>query len=59
MFYATGFALVFLDCEVIIIIYTLQAAAEMQRPVGGVIASRRQVEITAGFIRRPGVDRSA
>lgn len=59
MFYATGFAWVFLDSEVIITIYTLQAAAEMQRPVGGVIANKIQVEIATGFIWRPGKDRSA
>lgn len=50
---------VFLDCEVTIIIYTLQAAAEMQRPVGGVIANKLQEETTAAFIWSPERDRSA
>lgn len=58
IFYATGFVWVFLDCEVIIIICTLQAVAEMQTLVGGVTAIIIQIELTAGFIWRPGRDRS-
>lgn len=52
MFFAAGLELVFVDCEAIIKIYTRWAAAEMQRPVGGVIANKMQVEITTGFVRR-------
>lgn len=36
MLHAAGILWVFLDCEVIITVYTLQAAVEMQKPVGGV-----------------------
>lgn len=34
--HAAGILWVFLDCEVIITVYTLQAAVEMRKPVGGV-----------------------
>lgn len=36
MLHAAGILWVFLDCEVIITVYTLQAAVELQKPVGGV-----------------------
>lgn len=36
MLHAAGILWVFLDCEVINTVYTLQAAVEMQKPVGGV-----------------------